>query len=529
MNAPPGVDTDTSGEEFTPPPSPKAESPKAEFSLTSLLPTQRLRKLRKANAKIKTQTPEQACEKDGDPEPERKHTRLTKKRVRIVDNTSEPGDAAVTPPLEDAPEDTPEETIKQAVAHLPPSVTNDRDPTQVIALLRQMMAKNAVEDEVEAGVVNTEGIDSTTTLTPDPIDTTKPSSPDDIQLPTPIGPSFAKRRPGGLDFSSLFKTRGKSKPPPSTANPPGHFPSHTDLSVSTGTSSSISQPTVADPPKSAPSWLWAGPNVPTAGPSSQPYSPAPPPAMSPTISGYPPWLWAGPAQAQGGQQPAVGDADRDRTHPYASHLSYAPQTHAALPPFPPYYPHPQSLQPWQPYYPPWTAPTQQYPGQSPYDGIAETSPPGAKAEFFAQAPSWQTPDPSLVPPAATQSGPQSRAETQKIRPKPEGPKLRPPAVLSNRPVQTDAASIAESTIPEQGVHEEKSSKDIVSETLDRKLNGHIKKALRTVGMIPTSENTSQKDTHPVAISSSESTNSPTWTECLLSLATCIRKFHVSQS
>jgi len=108
MNAPPGVDTDTSGEESTPPPSPKAESPKAEFSLTSLLPIQRLKNLRKANAKIKTQIPEQACEEDEDPKLERIPTRLTKKRVRIVDNTSEPDEPAITLSLEE----TPDEAVK---------------------------------------------------------------------------------------------------------------------------------------------------------------------------------------------------------------------------------------------------------------------------------------------------------------------------------------------------------------------------------------------------------------------------------
>jgi hypothetical protein len=529
MNAPPGVDTDTSGEEFTPPPSPKAESPRAEFSLTSLLPTQRLKKLRKANAKIKTQTPEQACEKDEEFEPKRTHTRLVKKRVRIVDEMSEPDETTITP----APEETSATAVDQAIAHLPPSTTNDRDPAQVIALLRQMMAKNTLEDEGEAGDEGeaedekTEAVDSITVVTPEPTGNTKPNDPDDIQLPTPIGPSFAKRRPCGLDFSSLFKTKAKVKPPPSTANPPSNIASQTDLSISTGTSSSASQPTLPDPPKSAPSWLWTGP--PTSGPSSQPYPPAPPAAMSPTSSGYPSWLWAGPTQAHEGQQPVVGNADRGQTHPYTAHPPYAPQAHTALPPFPPYYPHPQSLQPWQPYYPPWTAPLHQYPGQTPYDGIAETSPPGAKAEFFAKAPSWQTTDPSCVPADPNQGEPNSRAKTEKTRPKPEGPRLRPPAVLVNRPVQTDAASIAESTIPEQGVHEEKLIKSMASGTLGGKHNGHIKKALRTVGIIPTPENRSQKGSLPVARSSSESTKSPTWTECLLSLATCIRKYQICRS
>jgi hypothetical protein len=93
----------------------------------------------------------------------------------------------------------------------------------------------------------------------------------------------------------------------------------------------------------------------------------------------------------------------------------------------------------------------------------------------------------------------------------------------------DAASIAESTIPEQGVHEEKSGKGIASETLGSKHKDHIKKALRTVGIIPIPEDKSQKGTHPVARSSSESTKSPTWTECLLSLATCIRKLQIRPS
>jgi hypothetical protein len=526
MNAPPGVDTDTSGEEFTPPPSPKAESPKAEFSLTSVLPTHRLKKLRKTNAKIKTQTPEQACEKDGEPKTKHTHTRLAKKRVRIVDETSKPDETTITP----APEETSDAAVEQAIAHLPPSMTNDRDPAQVIALLRQMMAKNTLEDEGEdgdegdAGDEKTETIESITAEPPDPIGDTEPTSPDDIQLPTPIGPSFAKRRPGGLDFSSLFKTKAKVKPPPSTANPPGAA-SQTNLSISTGPRSSASLPNHADPPKSASSWLWTGPQAPTSGPPPQPYPSAPPPVMSPIVSGYPPWLWAGPDQAHGGQQPVAGNPDRGQFHPYTAHPPYTPQAHSALPPFPPYYPHPQSLQPWQPYYPPWTAPPQQYTGQTPYDGIAKTSPPGAKAEFFAKAPSWQIPDSSSDPATPKQGDSHSGAETEKSGSKPEGPRLRPPAVLVNRPVQMDAASIAESTIPEQGVHEDKSSKDTASKPLGGHHKGHIKKALRTVGLVPTPENKckEEEDTHRAARSPSESTKSPTWTECLLSLATCIRK------
>jgi len=524
MNAPPGVDTDTSGEEFTPPPSPKAELPRPEFSLTSILPTQRLKKLRRANAEIKTQTPEQACESDSDPKSNRSHTRLAKKRVRIVDTTSEPDDTPVTP----LSEHTTDKTVEQAIDQMPLNMDNDRNPAEVIALLRQMMAKSTLEDQDAAGHEKTEGIDTITTATPDPADNLESSSQDEPQLPTPIGASFTKRRPGGSDFSSLFRTKAKGKPSPSTANPSG-VASRTDLSSSSGTSSSPSQCNLPDPPKSA-SWLWTGP--PTAGPPSQPNSSVSPAAQAPTISDHPPWLWAGPPQGRGrgGQQPAADYVDRGSTHPYTAQPPYTPQAHSALPPFPPYYPHPQSLQPWQPYYPPWTAPLQQYSGQNPYDGIAEASPSGSKAEPLARGPSWQTPGPAADPVTSKRGGPPPGTETEETQPKSEDPRLRPPAVLINRPTQMDAASFVESIVPERGGDEARSSKDAASKALNRRDEGRVKKALRIVGIVPSHANRNkvEDDQRRVAGSSTVSSNSPTWTECLLSLDTCIRKCRINR-
>lgn len=539
MNAPPGVDTDTSGEEFTPPPSPKAELPRPEFSLTSILPNQRHKKLRRANAEIKTQTSEQACESDSDLKSKRSHTRLAKKRVRIVDATSEPDGTPVTPlsehttdkTVEQAIDQTTDKTVEHAIDQMPFNLENDRNPAQVIALLRQMMPKNTLEDQGAAGHEKTEGIDTITTTTPDTADSLESSSPDEPQLPTPIGASFTKRRPGGLDFSSLFRTKAKGKPSPSTANPSG-VASRTNLSSSSGTSSSLSQSNLPDPPKSAPSWLWTGPS--TAGPPSQPSSSGSPAAQAPTISDHPPWLWAGPPQGRGrgGQQPAAGHVDRDSTHPYTAQPPDAPQAHCALPPFPPYYPHPQSLQPWQPYYPPWTAPLQQYPGQNPYDGIAEASPSGSKAESLARGPSWQTPGPAADPVTSKRGGLPPGTGTEETQTKSEDPRLRPPAVLINRPKYMDTASYVESTVPERGGDEAKSSssKDATSQALNRRDEGRVKKALRMVGIVPSHANRSkvEDDQRRVAGSSTASSNSSTWTECLLSLATCIRKCRINR-
>lgn len=136
MNAPPGVDTDTSGEDFTPPPTPPPDRTRPQFSLTSLLTaTPRPRKSqRKAAAKVKHQTPIEAA----DDVAKQKVAKL-KKKVRIAD--TEQADEAVVPASDECSIPIPE---SQAVIDQGPTSESSRD---VIGLLNRLLAQN---DEVDA-------------------------------------------------------------------------------------------------------------------------------------------------------------------------------------------------------------------------------------------------------------------------------------------------------------------------------------------------------------------------------------------
>lgn len=438
MNAPTGVDTDTSGEEFTPPPSPKADPPKPQFSLTSIFPTKRLKKLRKATAKIKTQTPEEAVQSVEEKTPTPGTKRLEKKRVRIAEIEDGPIDTST---IATSPAETVEEVVPEALE--PASIASD--PSQVIALLRQMMANNAL-DETEDGKIK-----STSEHEPESTDVVNTTA-NDIELPTPVGASFAKRRPGGLDFSNLFRTKTRPNKKvgsgPSTAPPPGQSSNLPETSGST-----ISSPTMdttdTAPPQSAPPWLWTGVqnNLPP-----QPYAASQLPHTPPGNSGYPPWLWNPAAHGVDRQQIPL-QQQGPMSHPMGQNQQYFNPTQAYPnnPPFPPYYPHPQSLQPWQPYYPPWPTSPHHIGDQSPYDGIANQTPGHGKTKLSLRDTAGQRTDPKPDPTVQTDRQKQS-VPVQPVHSgtKAGGPKLRPPASGINTPTKTKAGSIADSIIPEHG-------------------------------------------------------------------------------
>lgn len=101
----------------------------------------------------------------------------------------------------------------------------------------------------------------------------------------------------------------------------------------------------------------------------------------------------------------------------------------------------------------------------------------------------------------------------------------------NKPVHSDAASVAESTIPEQGVHEAKPGKGATPKPADvGDPKGHVGNVIRAAGTVFTHKKTSKEedDSNTVAQPSSTTSPSPTWTECLLSLTTCIRECQVSR-
>jgi hypothetical protein len=349
MNAPPGVDTDTSGEETTPPPSPKVDPPKPQFSLVSaILPTRRLNKLRKkSTAKIKSQTPEEARdtkepEKNEDLKKEVSQTgsRLAKKRVRIVENLEEAEGQQTPLPLVIEEKDKKEPDHTPLTSSMTPTSGEIPSGNEVISLLRQVMAKNTLSD-TESSVDDPESPVGSTT----PEDSS-PRSSGNIELPTPTGPAYAKRRPIGLDFSNLFKSKSKSHPPPKTgidgltSAPPPVEKAEAGVITASVSRKEAGKDTL---PATAPPWLWTGPDT---GPQ-HPYPPYHPGPLSPAYSTHhhpPPWLWTGPC-GQAGDPAASRNPGTYNSSQYGQAYS-TPQSPVGNPPYPPYYPHPQSLQPW---------------------------------------------------------------------------------------------------------------------------------------------------------------------------------------
>lgn len=134
MNAPPGVDTDTSGEDFTPPPTPPPDRTRPQFSLTSLLTaTPRPREAqRKAAEVIKQQTPIEAAD---DPPKQKTTTTRLKKKVRIAE------DKKADQPIEAAPEPEESAIIPRKVEELDQHPTSDSS-RDIIELLNRLLTQN---------------------------------------------------------------------------------------------------------------------------------------------------------------------------------------------------------------------------------------------------------------------------------------------------------------------------------------------------------------------------------------------------
>jgi hypothetical protein len=256
------------------------------------------------------------------------------------------------------------------------------------------------------------------------------------------------------------------------------------------------------------------------------------------------------------------------------------QPYPTNPPFPPYYPHPQSLQPWQPYYPQWSTPPHHLGDQSPYDGIANPTPQNENFKPSTDDPSVQSNDPQ--PHAAVHV--EKKKEEVPTQPgmrkaRPEGPRLRPPPAEAITPTKTKAGSIATSITPEHGTRyahpvrkatsssrpvvrdddsssesppakaassqDERSVRNAKGAKQEHSTTGsghgslnhaaaskstakrhpHLDKVVRAAGLGHGSPRELKGDCGLVAdstMSRATLTKDPTWTECLISLATCIR-------
>ncbi|OCF41524.1 hypothetical protein I317_04632 [Kwoniella heveanensis CBS 569] len=165
MYAPPGVDTSSSGEETTPPPSPQLEPIRHHFSFRSLFtPTKRSKRQGPSKQEIKTSTPVEAAEADPkldiDPVEPKKRVRIfageLEKGVKAVKLTDNQEEDVVDPEPE-----TERATAVEAVVDLAPlgpstSATENEVPkggdgtaTEILTLLRRLMADSKDPGDVD--------------------------------------------------------------------------------------------------------------------------------------------------------------------------------------------------------------------------------------------------------------------------------------------------------------------------------------------------------------------------------------------
>ena len=386
MNAPPGVDKDTSGEDFTPPPTPPPDRNRPQFSLTSLLTaTPRPRRAqRQAAAKVKQQTPIEAA--DGSP-PKQTTARL-KKKVRIASTDQTQGaDAGQEEPI----------SIPALQAEL------DKDPTSessrnIIELLNKLLTQN---NQVDADDADSESSSPGSTVSYPDDAMTSPSGladdsasmveslalPDQATLPIKAKQRLRKRAPSKLLPSWLRAGKRPVSPTTSTQKDPPTPTAYLPVPLTeTHNSESLSSaheakpftaplPTPADllhyshphEPKSAEAVGTQYTHYPATNPYWSEYHPynaaiyPDPPAAWQGMPNPPPWLWTGQHKA------LIAEADHtSRQGPQSSSTR--------LPAFPPFYPHPASLQLWNPWYSSHQnagSTTNIDPHCSPYDGIQE--------------------------------------------------------------------------------------------------------------------------------------------------------------
>lgn len=406
MNAPPGVDSDTSGEDFTPPSSPPPPNPKAQFSLTSLLlPSVRSKKQLKAAQALRGQTPEQAAEST----PVAPISRLKKKQVRIaVEKPDADGPFASSPKGDGGHRSQSEDAqIDRPV----PLVEVSRRSEDVIEILKLLLAQNEDRDNEQGSTSghsktkvedSTSGGPSQSALDDEaapPVNhspTTETRQRLRIGRPTQINllprawrrpkPADASNTPMGpleepqlLDHgaeagsvaplaNATAASAGDLVTEPATA-PLSHFQqSQPTMCLNCGTAANTFSTHTSQPPYSAPPWLWVNPNSPT--PAAHGIVPTQPHTEMPST---PPWVWAG----QGGPSRSAGHAlGASVPTSYVNRPSTGPTP--AYPPMPPFYPHPPSLQPYNPWYPTQepavSSPSKAADSESAYDGLEPSSP-----------------------------------------------------------------------------------------------------------------------------------------------------------
>ncbi|WVQ82672.1 hypothetical protein IAT38_004804 [Cryptococcus sp. DSM 104549] len=329
MYAPPGVDTDSSGEETTPPPTPKATPVRGHFSFKSLFtPTRKLnpKSDKPTTEEVKTSTPVEAAEKDA--ALSKKLSR--KKSVRIfagelmkgqegrkaeglTTTRGERVEPEVDPVVEVIPE--PEVQKEETPAERPP----DPVANEVLVLLRKLIADN---NAAESTLVNLAPVQPS------------PSGPggnyaqaDKVELPVP--------NPSRTDGKSKGDGKNKGGEPvvqePLPTEPP---------SKPAGTSHSPEKPQAPLPPSPSPGSLPQQPPESSRHNLAQSYYAS----FGPLQTSHPPYS---PTNSnQGGPTSAP---------PYGYHPFY--------PPHPAYCHSP----PWCPWYPPPPPPPHQaypaYPGQ----------------------------------------------------------------------------------------------------------------------------------------------------------------------
>jgi hypothetical protein len=483
MNAPSGVDTDTSGEEVTPPPSPIPEKAKPSFSLTStFLPLKRLKDKKKKDSNIKAQTPEQAAESEMKTDPPTS-SRLRKKRVMITEKHIK-DDMMTTV----GPDAEPESQAPLVQIDAPKT----SDSTQVIEVLRQLLAKNTLDDQVADGSSEPNPKHATTII--EKVDSSFP-------LWQKTLPDTPKRRPSGLDLSGLFQSRRRQKKTFMAEHESGQS-SDTKTSLDTPQGNKGQPATSNEPTQFPPPWLWTVPGQQTLQ-ASTPSAHVGTELDNEAKLRTPPWLWNG-AQSAAVQSHLSQQQQTPAPFPYSAGPS------SYYPPFPPVYPHPASLQPWHPYYSNYYSPP--HPSPDGRQGMTGAMAPGQE-QSSAPLDQLRNPwSPSTRAMGAQGSTP-ANAGAASSELEADAPKMKISPAQAKTPKPLKVESIAESVRPVRG---STSLKDDRPAAVDGRVRTKIAKTQQTLRR-------TAADQDAPKLSSSDKVGVTTWSECLLSLATCIRE------
>ncbi|WVF70259.1 hypothetical protein IAT40_005048 [Kwoniella sp. CBS 6097] len=228
MYAPPGVDTSSSGEDTTPPPSPELEPNRHHFSFRSLFTsTRRSRKQGPTKEEIKTSTPIEAAEADPtldtDPIEPKKRVRIfageLEKGAKVEGLTDNQGEDVVD--LEQASEQDPAVEAVVDLAPLEPAVnksTKDTDGVagEVLTLLRKLMAESIDPEHLTEAAASVVETDSHTELT-DVISKLRDNA--DKPVKGSLGKSEKEKKKGNKELETLKVASEMTKEAASTSEP----------------------------------------------------------------------------------------------------------------------------------------------------------------------------------------------------------------------------------------------------------------------------------------------------------------------